>query len=59
MNELYPGKNLDVPDPWYGPEPEYHEVYGMIDSVCDQIVSKYSANPPNSTVGTKSFSNNE
>jgi protein-tyrosine phosphatase len=44
MNELYPGKNLDVPDPWYGPEPGYHEVYRMIDSVCDQIVSKYSAN---------------
>ena len=43
MNELYPGKNLDVPDPWYGPEPGYHEVYRMIDSVCDKIISKYSA----------------
>jgi protein-tyrosine phosphatase len=21
MNELYPGKNMEVPDPWYGPEP--------------------------------------
>src|ERR1700740_1143665 len=20
MNELYPSKNMDVPDPWYGPE---------------------------------------
>jgi low molecular weight protein-tyrosine phosphatase len=42
MNELYPGKNLDVPDPWYGPETGYHEVYKMIDKVCDKIVEKYS-----------------
>ena len=42
MNELYPGKNLDVPDPWYGPEPGYHEVYKLIDQVCDKIVEKYS-----------------
>lgn len=43
MNELYPGKDLDVPDPWYGPEPGYHEVYAMIDEVCDEIVRKYSS----------------
>jgi len=54
MNELNPGQNRDVPDPWYGPEPGYHEVYRMIDSVCDRIVSKYAASK------TKpSFSNNE
>lgn len=42
MNELYPGKDLDVPDPWYGTEPGYHEVYKMIDEVCDRIVEKYA-----------------
>jgi protein-tyrosine phosphatase len=42
MNELYPGRNLDVPDPWYGPEPGYHEVYKMIEKACDKIVEKYS-----------------
>jgi protein-tyrosine phosphatase len=42
MNELYPGRNMDVPDPWYGPEPGYHEVYKMIDQVCDRIIEKYS-----------------
>lgn len=42
MNELHPGKNLDVPDPWYGTEPGYHEVYKMIDEACDVIISKYS-----------------
>ena len=38
MNELYPGKNMDVPDPCYGSEPGYHEVYKMIDKVCDAII---------------------
>lgn len=44
MNELYPGKNMDVPDPWYGPEPGYHEVYTMIDKVCARIIEKYTTN---------------
>ena|SRR5688572_8390869 len=47
MNELYPGKNLDVPDPWYGPEPGYHEVYKMIDEVCEAVVRKYAQLKPN------------
>jgi len=42
MNELYPGKDLDVPDPWYGPEPGYHDVYAMIDKACELIVRKYA-----------------
>jgi len=42
MNELYPGKNMDVPDPWYGPEPGYHEVFKLIEKCCDKIVEKYS-----------------
>lgn len=42
MNELYPGKNMDVPDPWYGPEPGYHDVYKMISAVCERIIEKYS-----------------
>jgi protein-tyrosine phosphatase len=41
MNELHPGKNMDVPDPWYGTEPGYHEVFAMIDKACDKIVEKY------------------
>ena len=41
MNELYPGQDLDVPDPWYGPEPGYHEVFSMIDAACDKIIEKY------------------
>jgi protein-tyrosine phosphatase len=41
LNELYPGRNLDIPDPWYGTEPGYHEVYKLIDAACEKIVSKY------------------
>lgn len=41
LNELFPGKNMDVPDPWYGPEPGYHQVFKMIDEACDVIVKKY------------------
>lgn len=45
MNELYPAKNMDVPDPYYGTEPGYHEVYKMIDEVCDAIINKYTPTP--------------
>jgi protein-tyrosine phosphatase len=41
LNELYPGENMDVPDPWYGEETGYHEVYQMIDKACEKIVEKY------------------
>ena len=42
LNELRPGKNLSVPDPWYGPEPGYHEVYKLIDDTCNAIIKKYA-----------------
>ena len=41
MNEAYPGKNIDVPDPWYGVEKDYQEVYEMIDKACDAIIEKH------------------
>ncbi len=42
MNELYPGKNMDVLDPYYGTEAGYHKVYKMIEDVCDAIVEKFT-----------------
>jgi len=45
MNELHPGRNEDVPDPWYGPEPGYHSVFEMISKACDRIVERYSTPP--------------
>ena len=47
MNELYPGRNMDVPDPYYDGEEAYHEVYRMLDKVCDKIIERYGLpNPP-------------
>ena len=40
MNELYPGKNMDVGDPWSGPERGYHEAYELIDRACEAIIAK-------------------
>jgi low molecular weight protein-tyrosine phosphatase len=40
MNELYPGKNMDVRDPWSGPERSYHEAFELIDRACEAIVQK-------------------
>lgn len=45
MNELYPGEDRSVPDPWYGTEPGFHEVYKLIDAVCDRIIEKYAGMP--------------
>jgi protein-tyrosine phosphatase len=42
MNELYPGKNMDVPDPWYGPEPGYHEIFKLIDNVSEKIITRHA-----------------
>jgi protein-tyrosine phosphatase len=42
LNELYPGKNTNVPDPWFGTEQGYHEVYDMLDKACEKIVERWS-----------------
>jgi protein-tyrosine phosphatase len=42
LNEVYPGEHRSVPDPWYGPEPGYHEVFKLIDTTCDVILEKYA-----------------
>jgi protein-tyrosine phosphatase len=47
LNELHPGRNLDVPDPWYGTEPGYHEVFKLIDEACDAIIATYAGNKNN------------
>ena len=53
LNELYPGENMDIPDPWYGPEPGFHEVYKLIDAACEKIVQKYGIRTQNSEFGIK------
>lgn len=40
LNELHAGKNEDVPDPWYGNEDGYDEVYELIDKTCKAMVNE-------------------
>ena len=42
LNELFPGENMDVPDPYYGAEQGYHDVYKLINDACDAIILKAS-----------------
>ncbi|RFM29624.1 low molecular weight phosphotyrosine protein phosphatase [Deminuibacter soli] len=41
LNELHPGENRGVPDPWYGTEEGYHQVYDMLSKASDLIIEKY------------------
>lgn len=40
MNEVYPNENIDVPDPYYGGDKGFHDVYKMLDKATDKIVDK-------------------
>lgn len=43
LNECWPGSNRDVPDPYYGPESGYREVFDLIDKACDKIIERHLA----------------
>lgn len=40
LNEVQPGRNRDVPDPWYGGEDGYHETFALIKEACEAIINK-------------------
>ncbi len=40
LNELYPGENMDVPDPYYGGNQGFIDVYNMLDEATDIILEK-------------------
>ena len=40
LNELFPGENVDVPDPYYGGSEGFKQVYNMLDQACDKIASE-------------------
>ncbi len=44
LNEVFPTENLDVPDPYYGGEFGFKNVYNMLDEACDIIVKKLNPN---------------
>ncbi|ALJ06600.1 protein tyrosine phosphatase [Pseudalgibacter alginicilyticus] len=39
LNEIYPNQNYDVPDPYYGGNKGFENVYRMLDEACE-IISK-------------------
>lgn len=39
LNELHPGKDLEVPDPWSMDVDSYYEVFEMLDAACEQLIT--------------------
>ncbi|AGC75129.1 protein-tyrosine phosphatase [Nonlabens dokdonensis DSW-6] len=40
LDEVFPGENLDVPDPYYGGSQGFENVYKMLDRATDAIAKK-------------------
>jgi protein-tyrosine phosphatase len=39
LNSAFPGKNMPVPDPYYGGDDGFEKVYQLLDKACDVIVN--------------------
>ncbi|MCK6639975.1 MAG: low molecular weight phosphotyrosine protein phosphatase [Bacteroidia bacterium] len=44
LNEINPGSNMPVPDPYYGGEEGFQNVFELIDRACLRIVERISKN---------------
>jgi protein-tyrosine phosphatase len=42
MNVLYPAQNIEIPDPYYGTEQDFENVFQMIHSACKKLVEQYA-----------------
>lgn len=40
LNYTYPNKNLSVPDPYYGGEQGFEDVYQMLNTACDDFIEQ-------------------
>lgn len=43
LDEIFPGENVDVPDPYQGVEQGFKNVYNMLDEACEVIAKKLKA----------------
>lgn len=43
LNELFPNENVDVPDPYYGGQNGFEQVFDMLDDACEIIAEKLKA----------------
>ncbi len=44
LDEIYPNQSMEVPDPYYGGDQGFENVYQMLDLACDQIAEKLNGN---------------
>ncbi len=44
LDEIFPGEDAEVPDPYTGGQSGFTMVYRMLDEACDEIVNKYKLN---------------
>lgn len=42
LNESHPDKNLEVPDPYYGGDSGFDDVFDMLNEACEKIKEKIS-----------------
>jgi protein-tyrosine phosphatase len=40
LNEIFPNENVDVPDPYYGGQDGFENVFNMLNEACDVIAGK-------------------
>ena len=40
LDEIFPAENVDVPDPYYGGDHGFENVYQMLDEACDKIAEQ-------------------
>jgi protein-tyrosine phosphatase len=46
MSLVYEQKPIDVPDPYYGGDKGFENVYKMLDEATDVIIEKYTPSAP-------------
>ena len=40
LNLIYPGENMSVPDPYYGGEEGFENVYQLLNQACDELIKQ-------------------
>jgi len=40
LDEIFPGENVDVPDPYFGGNAGFENVFQMLDKACDEIAKR-------------------
>jgi protein-tyrosine phosphatase len=40
LNEIFPGENVDVPDPYHGGDEGFENVYQMLEEACENIAQR-------------------